>query len=67
MADIDEERLQILMELVNKENPDLDPYVIWVICVNHLLNEHGIYGDEEVAKQLREQRNHELKYDIKVI
>ena len=26
MADIDEERLQILMELVNKENPDLDPY-----------------------------------------
>ncbi len=26
MADIDEERLQTLMELVNKENPDLDPY-----------------------------------------
>jgi len=55
------------MELVNKENPDLDPYVIWVICVNYLLNEQGIYGDEEIAKQLREQRNHELKYDIKVI
>ena len=51
----------------NKENPDLDPYVIWVICVNYLLNEQGIYGDEEIAKQLREQRNHELKYDIKVI
>ena len=25
MADIDEERLQTLMELVNKENPDSDP------------------------------------------
>jgi hypothetical protein len=67
MSDIDEERLQTLMELVNKENPDLDPYVIWVICVNYLLNEQGIFGDEEIAKQLREQRNHELKYDIKVI
>jgi hypothetical protein len=55
------------MELVNKENPDLDPYVIWVICVNYLLNEQGIYGDEEIAKRLREERNHELKYDIKVI
>ncbi len=31
------------------------------------INEHGIYGDEDVAKQLREQRDHELKYDIKVI
>ena len=44
MADIDEERLQTLMELVNKEHSDLDPYVIWVICVNYLLNEQGIYG-----------------------
>ncbi len=26
MSDIDEERLQTLMELVNKENPDFDPY-----------------------------------------
>jgi hypothetical protein len=43
MSDIDEERLQTLMELVNKEHPDLDPYVIWVICVNYLLNEQGIY------------------------
>ncbi len=44
MSDIDEERLQTLMELVNKEHPDLDPYVIWVICVNYSLNEQGIYG-----------------------
>jgi len=67
MADIDEERLQKLMELVNKEHPDLDPYVIWVICVNYLLNEQGIYGDEAEAQKLREQRNHELKYNIRVV
>ncbi len=62
MVDIDEERLQILMELVSKEHPDLDSYVIWVICVNYLLNEQGIYGDEKIAQKLREERNHELKY-----
>ena len=28
MSDIDEERLQTLMELVNKEHPDLAPYVV---------------------------------------
>ena len=69
MADIDEERLQKLMELVtwNKEHPDLDPYVIWVVCVNYLLNEQGIYGDETQAQKLREQRNHELKYDIRIV
>jgi hypothetical protein len=55
------------MELVNKEHPDLDPYVIWVICVNYLLNEQGIYGDEAIAQKLREERNHELKYNIKVV
>ena len=52
MADIDEERLQMLMELVNKEHPDLDPYVIWVLCVNQLLNEQGLFGDEKVAELL---------------
>ncbi len=34
MADIDEERIQTLMELVNKETPELVSYVTWVICVN---------------------------------
>ena len=67
MADIDEERLQTLMEQVNKENPDLDPYVIWVICVNYLLNEQGIFGDETLAQKLRDERNHELKYSVKVV
>jgi hypothetical protein len=55
------------MELVNKEHPDLDPYVIWVVCVNYLLNEQGIYGDETQAQKLREERNHELKYNIRIV
>ncbi len=67
MADIDEERLQKLMELVNKEHPDLDSYVIWVVCVNYLLNEQGIYADETQVQKLREERNHELKYNIRVV
>jgi hypothetical protein len=50
------------MELVNKEHPDLDPYVIWVLCVNHLLNEQGLYCDETIAQEIREQRNKEAGY-----
>jgi len=34
MVDIDEEKLQNLMELVIKEHPDLDPYVVWIISAN---------------------------------
>jgi hypothetical protein len=33
MVDIDEEKLQNLMELVIKEHPDLDPYVVWIITI----------------------------------
>jgi hypothetical protein len=67
MAEIDEERLQTLMELVLKENPEMDQYVVWVLCVNQLLNEQGIYGDEKVAEQIRQQRNQEAQYNIRVV
>ena len=43
MVDIDEEKLQNLMELVMKEHPDLDAYVVWIICANYLLNDYEIY------------------------
>ena len=67
MADIDEERLQSLMELVYSENPEMDKYVIWVLCVNHLLNEQGIYGDEKIAQEIRDKRNQEAQYNIRVV
>jgi len=67
MAEIDEERLQTLMELVLKENPEMDQYVVWVLCVNQLLNEQGIYGDEKIAEQIRQQRNQEAQYNIRVV
>ena len=67
MADIDEERLQSLMELVYRENPEMDKYVIWVLCVNHLLNEQGIYGDEKIAQEIRDKRNQEAQYNIRVV
>jgi hypothetical protein len=67
MADIDDERLQTLMELVFAENPEMDKYVIWVLCVNQLLNEQGIYGDEKLAEELRQKRNQETQYSIRVV
>ena len=67
MVEIDEERLQTLMELVLNENPEMDKYVIWVLCVNQLLNEQGIYGDEKIAEELREQRNKDAQYSIRVV
>ncbi len=67
MVDLYEEKLQNLMELVMKEHPDLDPYVVWIIGANYLLNEQGIYGDEELAGQMREQINTGSGYYIRVI
>jgi hypothetical protein len=67
MVEIDEERLQKLMELVYAENPEMDKYVIWVLCVNQLLNEQGIYGDEKIAEEIRLKRDEEAKYSIRVI
>jgi hypothetical protein len=55
------------MELVIKEHPDLDPYVVWIISANYLLNEQGIYGDEKLAEKIREQRNKESGYNIRVV
>ena len=67
MVDFDEEKLQNLMELVIKEHPDLDAYVVWIICANYLLNEQGIYGDEKLAEQIREERNKQSGYSIRVV
>ncbi len=47
LANIDEEKPQNLMELVNKEHSNLDPFIIWAFCVIYLLNEQGMYGDKK--------------------
>ena len=67
MVEIDKERLQKLMELVYAENPEMDKYVIWVLCVNQLLNEQGIYGDETIAEEIRQKRDQEAQYSIRVV
>ena len=36
MPEIDQERLEYLMDLVTKEHPDLDTYVIWALCMNQI-------------------------------
>ena len=67
MPEIDDERLEYLMELVTKEHPDLDQYVVWVLCINQLLNEQGIYGYENVAEEIRQKRHQEAQFKIQVI
>jgi len=67
MVEIDEERLEYLMDLVSKEHPELDKYVVWVLCVNQLLNEQGIYGDEKAAEEIREKRNKESQFRVEII
>ena len=66
MVEIDEERLEYLMDLVSKEHPELDKYVVWVLCVNQLLNEQGIYGDENAAKEIREKRHKEAQFKVMI-
>jgi hypothetical protein len=66
MPEIDEERLEYLMDLETKERPDLDAYVIWS-CVNQLLNEQGIYGDAKIVEEIREQRKKESNFRIEII
>ena len=67
MPEINEERLEYLIDLVTKEHPDLDAYVIWVLCINQILNEQGIYGDEKVAEEIREQRKKDSQFKIQII
>ena len=66
MPEIDDERLEYLIELVTKEHPDLDRYVVWVLCINQLLNEQGIYGDEKEAQKLYEQARNKVKFNVRV-
>ena len=54
MVEIDNEQLTILMDACKQEYPDVDPYIIWVYSVDYLLNQQGIYGDENEAKKLYE-------------
>ena len=46
---------------------DLDPYVIWALCVNQILNEQGIYADEKVVEKIREERTKEAQFKIQII
>jgi hypothetical protein len=55
------------MDLVIKEHPDLDAYVIWSLCVNQLWDEQGIYGDAKIVVEIREQRKKESNFKIEII
>jgi hypothetical protein len=47
MVEIDDERLNALINACKQEYPDIDPYFIWIYSVDYLLNEKGTYGDKQ--------------------
>jgi hypothetical protein len=66
MVEVDNDRLIALMEASKMEYPDIDPYIIWVYSMDYLLNEQGIYGDENIAKELYEKAQGELKFNVRI-
>ena len=54
------------MEACKQEYPDIDPYITWVYCVDYLLNQQGIYGDENEAKKMYEQARNDLKFNVRI-
>ena len=67
MVEIDNEQLTMLIDACKQEYPDIDPYIIWVYSVDYLLNQQGIYGDEKIAEKIREERNKQSGYSIRVV
>jgi hypothetical protein len=66
MVEVDNERLTQLIEMCKQEYPDIDPYIIWVYSVDYLLNQQGIYGEEEDGRKLFEQAQNELKFNVRI-
>jgi hypothetical protein len=66
MVEVDNDRLTALMEASKMEYPDIDPYIIWVYSMDYLLNEQGVYGDENIAKELYEKAQGELKFNVRI-
>ena len=65
MVEIDNEPLTMSMDACKQEYPEIDPYIIWVYSVDYLLNQQGIYGDENEAKKLYEQAR-DLKFNVRI-
>ena len=54
------------MEACKQQYPDIDPYIIWVYSMDYLLNQQGIYGDENEGQKLYEQARGEVKFNVRV-
>jgi len=63
---INEDELKDLIRRSKKEFPDIDNYIIYTYCVDYLLNQKGIYGDEKLAEQLYEKAQQKPEYGIRI-
>lgn len=69
LIEVDEDRLNDLMQLCKKLYPDVADYFIHGICVEQLMYEKG-YENKEVADELYNKAQEELKqteYNIKIL
>ena len=61
-----EKRINELVEMVKKEYPTLDNYMIWIIVVDYMMEELMIEKDENAGKELYEnalKERDKLLYD----
>jgi predicted AAA+ superfamily ATPase len=68
LIEVDEDRLNDLMQLCKKLYPDVADYFIHGICVEQLMFEKG-YENKELADELYNKAQEELKkteYDVKI-
>ncbi len=61
MVEVDNDRLIALIEAFKVAYPDIDPYIIWVYSMDYVLNEQGIYGDENLWHESYEKQKVKLK------
>ena len=62
---IDEGKLQQLIQAAQSEFPNIDPYFIYTLAVDHLLQEQGIMPDKDVVEEMIEKsKTSECKIEI---
>ena len=62
---VDQDRLKELIQASRDEFPDIDPYFIYTLAVDHLLQEQGIFPDKDVVEEMIEKsKQSEVKVEI---
>lgn len=64
-VEIDENKLKALIQASQLEFPEIDPYFIYTLAVDHLLQEQGIFPDKDIVDDMIEKRKqNDFKVEI---